>query len=90
MRSIPERYTQGCALTLIGRPVSWESTFYPATGEDASLKYLVGGHLADRVTSLQRLQLLQTPVQLVQGLDGQLLVGLLCSIQTQHGIVGNV
>ena len=39
--------------------------------------YLVGGHLADRVSGLQGLQLVQAPVQLLQGLGGQLLVGLL-------------
>lgn len=43
------------------------------------LEYLVGGHLADRVPGLERLELLQTPVQLVQSLDGQLLVRLLCA-----------
>lgn len=42
------------------------------------LKYLVGCHLADRVARFQCLQLLQTPVKLIQSLDGQLLVWLLC------------
>ena len=43
--------------------------------------YLVGGHLADRVPGLQGLQLVQTPVQLLEGLGGQLLVGLLCGTE---------
>ncbi|KAF3851201.1 hypothetical protein F7725_012973 [Dissostichus mawsoni] len=39
-------------------------------------------HLADGVSCLQRLQLVQTPVQLLQGLSGQFLVGLLCRGKT--------
>lgn len=42
------------------------------------LKYLVGRHFADRVARFQCLQLLQTPVQFIQSLNGQLLVWLLC------------
>ncbi len=41
------------------------------------MTHLVGGHLADGVSSLQGLQLVQAPVQLLQGLGGQFLVGLL-------------
>ncbi len=52
------------------------------------LKYLVGCHLADRVTSFQCLQLFQTPVQLIQSLYGQLLVRLLCTRQREKGIMG--
>lgn len=39
--------------------------------------YLVGRHVTDGMSGLQRLQLVQTPVQLLQGLDGQLLHGIL-------------
>lgn len=48
-------------------------------------QYLVGSHLADGVTGFQRLQLLQTPVQFIQSLNGELLVRLLCSRRTQEG-----
>ena len=40
--------------------------------------HLIGGHLADGVTCLDGLQLVQAPVQLFQGLHCQLLIGLLC------------
>ena len=52
------------------------------------MKHLVWSHLADRVSRFQRLQLFQTPVQLVQSLYGQLLVRLLCTTETQGGIMG--
>lgn len=44
--------------------------------------YLVGGHLTDRVSCLQGLQLVQAPVQFLQCLSGQFLVGLLCRGKT--------
>lgn len=40
--------------------------------------YLVRRHLADRVPGLQRLQLVQAPVQLLQGLPRELLMGIFC------------
>lgn len=50
--------------------------------------HLVGGHLAHRVPRLQRLQLLQAPVQLLQGLQRQLLLSILCcGAARRHGRV---
>lgn len=47
-------------------------------GDHGKVPYLVGGHLADRVPGLQRLQLVQAPIQLLQGLPRELLVGIFC------------
>ncbi len=46
-------------------------------------KYLIGGHFADRVACLQGLQLVQTPIQLFKGLDGEFLICLICNKQPQ-------
>jgi len=48
--------------------------------------HLVGGHLADGVSGLQGLQLVQAPVQLLQGFGGQFLVGLLWR-ETGKGVI---
>jgi len=37
-------------------------------------KYLIGGHFTDRVTCLQGLQLVQTPVQLFKSFDREFLI----------------
>lgn len=52
----------------------------------SSVTHLVGGHLADGVSGLQGLQLVQAPVQLLQGLGGQFLVGLLWG-ETGKGVI---
>lgn len=49
------------------------------------LAHLVGRHLADRAVGLHGLQLLQTPVQFLQRLPGQLLTRLLW--RTGSGVV---
>lgn len=46
--------------------------------------HLVGGHVTDGAMCLDGLQLVQTPVQLLQGLPSQLLVCLVCITETQE------
>lgn len=60
---------------------------YHEAVEAGRLTHLVGGHLADRVAGLQRLQLVQAPVKLLQCLGGQLLVGLLWGETGGKGVV---
>jgi len=46
--------------------------------ENCAFSYLVGGHVTNRAVGLDGLQLVQTPVQLLHCLHGQLLVCLIC------------
>ena len=48
--------------------------------------YLAGGHVGDGAVGLHRLQLVQTPVQLLQRLRRQTDKALVCSAQTENTV----